>query len=240
MDWAAPIVPVVKPNGRVRICGNFKLTVNKVAKLDTYPLPKIDDLFSQLAGGKSFTKLDLAHAYLQIALDEEAKQYVVINIHEGLYRYNCLPFGIHSAIFQRTIENILRGIPHVSVYIDDILVTGATKAEHLQTLDKVLTQLREAGVRLRRDKCAFMLNQVDYLGHSLSAEGLKLSEEKIRAISQAPAPTNLAQLRSFLRMVNYYGKFLEGLSITLAPLYALLQKNQKWKWGQEQKMLLLK
>ena len=180
-DWAAPIVPVVKPNGRVRICGDFKLTVNKVAKLDTYPLPKIDDLFSQLASGKSFTKLDLAHAYLQIALDEESKQYVVINTHKGLYRYNRLPFGIHSApaIFQRTIENILRGIPHVSVYIDDILVTGATEAEHLQTLEKVLTQLREAGVRLRRDKCAFMLKQVDYLGHSISAEGLKPSEEKI-------------------------------------------------------------
>ena len=80
-----------------------------------------------------------------------------------------------------------------------------------------------------------MLKQVDYLGHPISAEGLKPSKEKIRAISQTPAPTNLAQLRSFLGMVNYYGKFLEGLSSTLAPLYALLQKNQKWKWGQEQK-----
>ena len=79
-----------------------------------------------------------------------------------------------------------------------------------------------------------MLNLVDYLGHSISAEGLKPSEEKIRAISQAPAPANLAQLRSFLGMVNYYGKFLEDLSSTLAPLYALLQKNQNWKWGQEQ------
>ena len=80
-----------------------------------------------------------------------------------------------------------------------------------------------------------MLKQVDYLGHSISTEGLRPSEEKIRAISQAPAPTDLAQLHSFLGMVNYYGKFLEGLSSTLSPLYALLQKNLKWKWGQEQK-----
>jgi len=87
LDWAAPIVPVVKPNGSVRICGDFKLTVNKLAKLDTYPLPKIDDLFSQLAGGKQFSKLDLAHAYLQIALEEESKQYVDINTHKGLYQY---------------------------------------------------------------------------------------------------------------------------------------------------------
>ena len=101
-NWAVPIVSVVKLNGRVRICSDFKLTVNKVAKLDTYPLPKIDDLFSQLADGKHFSKLDLAHAYLQIALDDESKQYMVINTHKGLYRYNRLPFGTHSAsaIFQ--------------------------------------------------------------------------------------------------------------------------------------------
>lgn len=216
-DWAAPIVPVVKPNGSVRICDDFKLTVNKVAKLDTYPLPKIDDWFLQLAGGKHFSKLDLAHAYLQIALDEEFKQYVVINTYKGLYQYNRLLFGIHSApaIFQCTIESILRGIPHVSVYIGDILVTGSMEAEHLQTLDRVLTQLYAAGVRLRRDKCAFMLKQVDYLGHSISAEGLKLSEDKVKAISKAPAPTNLTQLCSFLGMVNYYGKFLKVCPVRL-------------------------
>ena len=122
-----------------------------------------------------------------------------------------------------------------SVYVDYILVTGTTESEHLQILDKVLTQLHEAGGRLRQDKCSFMLKQVDYLGHSISAEGLKPLKEKIQAISQAPVPSNLAQLRSFLGMVNYYGKFLKGLSSMLAPLYAVLQKNQNWKWGQEQK-----
>ena len=80
-----------------------------------------------------------------------------------------------------------------------------------------------------------MLKQVDYLGHSISAEGLKPSEGKIKAISQVPAPTNLTQLRSFLGTVNYYGKFLKGLSSMLASLYALLQKNAKWKWHQDQK-----
>ena len=79
-----------------------------------------------------------------------------------------------------------------------------------------------------------MLKQVDYLGHSISAEGLKPSEDKVKAISKAPAPTNLTQLRSFLGMVNYYGKFLKGLSSMLAPLYSLLQNNAKWKWQQEQ------
>jgi hypothetical protein len=87
-NWAAPIVPVVKHDGSIRICGDYKLTVNQVAQTDTYPLPRIEDLFASLSGGKSFTKLDLAHAYQQIPLDEEAKEYTTINTHKGLYRYN--------------------------------------------------------------------------------------------------------------------------------------------------------
>ena len=123
-EWAAPIVPVVKRDGSVRICGDYKLTINQAAKLDTYPLPRIDDLFASLSGGKRFTKLDLAHAYQQIELDEESRQLVVINTHRRLFRYNRLPFGIASApaIFQRTMESILRDMKHGCVYIDDMLV----------------------------------------------------------------------------------------------------------------------
>ena len=97
-DWAAPIVPVVKKDGSVRICGDYKVTVNQVAKTDTYPLPRIEDLFASLAGGTSFSKLDLAHAYQQIPLDDESKKYVTINTQKGLYHYNRLTFGIASAL----------------------------------------------------------------------------------------------------------------------------------------------
>ena len=86
-DWAAPIVPVVKRDGAIRICGDFKVTVNKVAKRDMYPLPKVEDLLSTLAGGKSFSKLDLSHAYQQLHLSEESKPLVTINTSKGLYQY---------------------------------------------------------------------------------------------------------------------------------------------------------
>ena len=229
-NWAAPIVPVVKQDGSVRICGDYKLTVNQVAETDTYPLPRIEDMFASLSGGKTFTKLDLLHAYQQIPLDEESKEYTTINTHRGLYRYKRLPFGVASApsIFQRTIESILQGIPRVTVYIDDILITGTTQEEHLRNLEEVLSRLEKANIRLKLCKCAFFLPSVDYLGHRISAQGLQPLADKVKAILDAPAPRNVSQLKSFLGSLNYYSKFLPNLSSTLAPLYRLLHKNARW------------
>ena len=142
-EWAAPIVPVLKSDkASIRICGDFKVTVNRVSKLDRYPIPKIEDLFAKLADGKKFSQLDMSQAYQQLLLDDQSKQYVVINTHRGLFRYNRLPYGISSApgIFQRTMETLLQGIANVVVYLDDILITGPTEEARLKTLE-VLTRM---------------------------------------------------------------------------------------------------
>ena len=201
-----------------------------MARLNKYPIPQIEDLFASLAGGKTFLKLDLSHAYLQIALDETSQRYVTINTHKVLFRYIKLPFGIVSApsIFQRVMETILHGIPWVSVYLDDILVTGASEQE-------VLQRLEAAGMRLKRSKYAFLLPSVSYLGHVISAEGLHTAQVKVKAIVDAPDPKNLTKLRSFLGLVNYYGKFLPNLATTLSPLYKLLQQTSDWRWGPREK-----
>ena len=91
-------------------------------------------------------------------------------------------------------------------------------------------------MRLKRQKCAFLLPSVAYLGHVISQEGLHTEESKVRAIVDAPEPTNVGELRSFLGMVNYYGKFLPDLATTLAPLYHLLRKSCRWRWSTEQKL----
>ena len=230
--WAAPIVPVMKSDGKIRICGDYKLTVNQSARVDKYPLPKADDLFVSLSGGTKFSKLDLAHAYLQLCLDDKSKTLVTINTHRGLFQYNRLPFGVSAApaIFQRTIDSLLQGIPNTCAYLDDIIITGKTEEEHLQNLSAVLSKLQEAGLRLKKSKCYSMAESVEYLGHIIDAKGLHPTKAKVLAVQNAPVPQDNTQLKSFLGLINYYRKFLPDLSSLLAPLNRLLQKGTKWTW----------
>ena len=234
--WAAPIVPVLKKNGSVRICGGYKVTANKALLPDNYPLPRIDEMVTALAGGETFTKLDLANAYLQLPLDEQSKEYLTVNTHKGLFRYNRLPFGITSApaIFQRCMDTLLQGIPGVKCYIDDIIVTGRTQEEHLRNLEAVLQKLLEAGLRIKLEKSKFMQPSIEYLGFIIDKNGRHPTNDKIQAIREAPTPKDVTQLRSFLGMLTYYGNFLPNLSSKLTPLYDLLAKNRKWVWGVEQ------
>ena len=204
-NWAAPIVPVVKPDGGVRICGDYKVTVNSTLEVDQHPLPNLEELFVALSGGAQFTKLDLSRAYQQILLEENSREFVTINTHKGLYRPTRLPFGVSSAsaIFQSEIEQVLQAIPMVVCRVDDILISGKNDQEHISNLNEVLTRLKNAGLRLKLSKCQFMQPSVEYLGYRVDASGLHAIEKKVQAIRDAPAPENQQQLRSFLGMVNY-------------------------------------
>ena len=166
-DWAAPIVPVPKKDGKVRVCGDYKVTVNQSLDVDQYPLPKPEDLFATLANGKTYSKLDLSQAYQQMVLDEESAKCLTINTHLGLYQYTRLPFGVASApaMFQRAMDMILQGLDGVICYIDDILVMGSTDKEHLERLEEVLKRLKEYGLRVKKNKCHFCQPLVEYLGH---------------------------------------------------------------------------
>lgn len=232
-EWATPIVCIPKTNGEVRICGDYKVTINPWLEVDKYPLPKTQDLFAKLAGGRYFTKLDLTQAYQQVELDEESKQYLTINTPKGLYRLNRLPYGVASspAIFQRIMDQVLQGLKRVVCYLDDILITGTTEAEHWKNVEQVLERLQDRGVRVNKDKCAFCQPSVTYLGHRIDREGLHPIQDKVTAIANAPTPKNVTELRAFLALLTYYGKFMDNLSTIIKPMTELLQKDKPWTWS---------
>nr|CAI5855831.1 unnamed protein product [Callosobruchus analis] len=213
-DWSSPIVPVLKPNGDIRICGDFKVTLNPYLEIPQFPLPRIEYLFSQLRGGEKFSKIDLSDAYQQVELSEESRKLVTISTHKGLYSYTRLPYGISCApaVFQNIMEQMLVNIPGVVCFLDDILVTGRNDCEHLERLELVFQKLQECGLKVKKEKCKFFENSVNYLGHTIDKLGLHTSEERVLAIKKAKVPENVTELKSFLGMINFYCKFVPNIS----------------------------
>ena len=230
---AAPIVIVGKKNSEeVRICGDFSLTYNSCADVETYPLPRLDDLHEALRGCKVFSILDMSQAYHQIPLAKESQSYLTINTHVGLFSFKRLPNGVHSgpAIFQRIMDSTLAGIPKVVCYLDDILVAGVDKDDHLNSLSQVFEKLSAVGFQLKKAKCEFEKTSVQYLGHIIDGEGLHPTDEKLAAVRDAPRPTDITSLKSFLGLIMFYSRFLKNHSTVLAPLNNLLKKDVPWRW----------
>ena len=216
--------------------------VNAVAPCDSYPLPWTEDIFATLRGGQKFSKLDLSHAYQQLELDEETQELLTVNTHRGLYQPTRLQFGVHSAtgIFQREMDKRLKDIPFCKVRVDDILISGHDDASHLKNLPSVFTALDKAGLKLKRSKCKFLLPEVTYLGFKINKEGTAPLPEKVTAMTKAPQPRNVMELKAFLGAVNYYHSHLPNLSSMLEPLHSLMRKGTVWRWGGAVKGKLLK
>ena len=229
-EWASPIAVVPKPDGNIRICADYKNTVNPYMEADQYPLPTTEELFTKMEGGKRFTKIDLKTAYLQIELDEESRKYLVINTIKGL-KFTRMPYGVTpaSAIFQRKLEQALRCVPMTVVKIDDILLSGKDDEDHLKNLKAVLNILLELALTLNKSKCRFNEAEVDYLGFILDKQGIRTNQSKVQAILEAPAPVSVQELQSFLGGVNYYSKFIQNTATITALLYVLLRKGMTWK-----------
>ena len=170
-----------------------------------------------------------------MCMDEDSKPLLTFNTHLGLYRLNRLPYGVASApaLWQRAMDALLGDLPNVKCMIDDIIVTGRTLEEHLQTLGTVPQRLSEAGLKLNLSKFVFFQDKVEYCGHVISSAGLHTQPSKVAAIIQAPPPANVTQVRSFLGLVTYYQRFIPDMATVLGPLTELLQNGKEFHWSRE-------
>lgn len=244
--WATPIIAVQKKTTDssvvVRLCADCKVTINKFLVKDHYPLPQIEDIFASLSGAKIFCVLDLRDAFQQIEVAESSQELLTVNTHLGLFRYRRLVFGISLAptYFQSVMDQILKNLKGVVCFIDDVLIGGNTFNECMENLMQVVTRLNEYNVRVNRDKCKFFIEKVEYLGHVISGDGISPSLNKVKAVLNAPRPENLTQLKSYLGLINYYGKFLPNLSTVIAPLYQLTKKDVPFEWSNDCDLAFLK
>lgn len=235
--WISRLVVRPKPGdtSEVRLCVDMR-DANKAIIPQHYPLPTFDSIIPHLNNCKWFSKIDLNKAFHQVELAEGSRAITTFAAHNGYYRYKRLMFGMNCAseVFQCIMERILTGLPGVKPFIDDVLVFAATKKEHDIILKAVLDRLESCGATINRQKCEFGKNEVEFMGHRLSGNGISPTDDKVETIKRFRDPQTVEELRSFLGLVNYLGKFIPDLATLTTPLRRLLKKNIPFSWGKEQ------
>lgn len=206
-DWGTPIVLVLKPDGNIRLCADYKVSLNPYLEVDRHPIPRIEDLFNEMQKGDLYSKIDLSHAYMQLKLDETSQKLCTISTHKGLFMYKRMPFGISSApgIYQRKIDQTLQGLPGVVVFLDDILISAPETGSHVNKLREVCKRLKDVGFTVKADKCKCFVPKLEYLGFTIDKNGLHTSQSKIKAIMEAPLPKSVTEVKSFIGLITYYG-----------------------------------
>ena len=224
--WASPTVMVTKKDGAVRLCIDYR-KLNEVTRKDGYPLPRLDDCVDLVSGRKFFSTLDVQMAYHQVEVAPESMCKTAFCTYLGLYEYTRLPFGLVNApaTFQRMISSVLAELLNRSVlaYLDDVIVYSYTETDHVRHLDEVFTCLENAGLKLKPRKCFLFQNEVKYLGHVLSADGVSVSGERVKSVVEWEVPKTPAALCTFLGFVGFYRRFLDGCG----PHLAILREVEK-------------
>eukprot|EP00253_Pinus_taeda_P018243 PITA_18243 len=231
--WGAPVLFVKKKDGTFRMCIDYR-QLNKLTIKNKYPLPRIDELFDQVKGATVFSKIDLRSGYHQIRIKEEDIAKTAFRTRYGHYEFVVLPFGLTNA--PATFMCLMNSIFHqyldrfVLIFIDDILVYSRTVEEHQEHLRKVLQTLREHQLYAKFSKCDFFKEEIQYLGHVISKEGIAVDPEKIKAIMDWPVPKDVADIRSFMGLAGYYRIFVEGFSKVAFPITSLQKKGKAFQW----------
>ena len=251
--WSSPISIAVKKDGTPRICLDFR-QINAITKKDAKSIPQIDELFDQLHGKTIFSSLDMMQGYHQIPLSNRCKEYTAFTAGNlGFFQFERMAFGLSNATatFQRAMEHILQDLLNTIalVYIDDIIIYSKSIKEHLNSLDIVFHRLTQHGLKLKPSKCFLFKEKLNFLGHTISKEGIQKDSSKVEAIKSWKQPTTVKELRRLLGLTGFLRRYIQNYATIVAPLTDLLagysnkkgsrQQNKKleqvnWKWKKEQ------
>ena len=227
---------VVKSDGSWRFCVDYR-ELNSITVKDSYPLPQIVDTIDSLGGSQVFSTLDLMAGYWQVRLTEDAKKKTTFVTHLGAYCFNVMPFGLTNApaAFQRCMDTILGSLKNICclVYLDDIIIYSKDNETHLQDVEKVLGLLMKAGAKLKVSKCNFFAPNIKYLGHIISKDGVRVDNNKYKAIQNWPAPKSKKDAQSFIGFVNFYRRFIFRISEKVEPINKLAYSKRPFMWTNE-------
>lgn len=246
--WASPIVIVPKKSGpgepqKRRLCVDYR-KINELepevkkayskakGAISLVPLPKIDELYALLRGARIFSTLDLRSGYYHIRLNEASKAKTAFVTPFGKHQFEVVPFGLRQApvYFQQLISGILNDLDFAFGYLDDIIIFSSDKETHLKHMEIIFAKLEKAGLKLKESKCNFFKTQIQYLGHIVSAEGIKPLPEKCQAIDEMPAPRNVKEVQIFMGIAGYYQKFVPRFSDIARPITELTKKAIVFLW----------
>ena len=230
-SWLAPIIIVLKGDGGKCLVIDYR-ALNKVTRKFVWPMPKVEDIFSQLNGAKYFSTLDLRAGYHHIGLTTDSIPKTAFTSPFGKYKYVKVPFRLAQApaYFQELMTGVLKDLPFAMAYLDNIIIYSSTPEEHLEHIRTVFEKLRDAQLSMKLSKCHFFTKEIKYLGHILGKEGIKPVPAKTEAIKIMHPPVNPKQVHAFLGLVGYYRKFIRNFAKIAKPLTMLTQMDVKFEW----------
>ena len=201
-------------------------------QISIHPLPKIDETYTKLKGTKVFSTIDLRSGYHHIALGKSSRAKTAFVTPFGKYEFLMVPFGLAlaPAYFQLLMNKVLEGLSFAMTYLDDIIIFSDNELDHLEHLEIIFDKLKEAGLKMKHSKCDFFKSEIHYLGHLISADGIRPLPNKLDSIKHMPVPKDAKEIKQFLGLTGYYRKFVPRFADISRPLTTLTTKDQKFKW----------
>lgn len=218
---------------KFRIAVDFR-KLNDASIGQHFPLPNITDIIDRLGNSKYFSTLDLASGFHQIELKEEDKPKTAFSTDSHHFEFSRMPFGLKNApsTFSLLMSTVLSGLigKICFVYLDDIVIFSSTVSEHIERLKQVFDRLKQHNLLLQPDKCNFLQEEIQYLGHVINREGVKPDPAKVECVQKFPQPKNAKDIKSFLGLAGYYRRFIPQFAKIAKPLNSLLKKDEIFEW----------